>query len=75
MKAQNGFPEELLLHDPERRARKISEFYQQYGESRPDGYYAWGRQHEEAKTAFYRKGLEANGHDKRSLGVDVGCQG
>lgn len=74
MSAEN-FPEELLLHDPERRARLISEFYQQYGESRPDGYYAWGRQHEEAKTVFYRRCLEANGHDERSLGVDVGCQG
>jgi hypothetical protein len=33
-----NFPEELLLHEPELRARLISEFYQQYGESRPDGY-------------------------------------
>ncbi len=75
MSVEPGFPEELLLNDPQRRARLISEFYQQYGESRPDGYYAWGRQHEEAKTAFYRKNLQANGHDTRSLGVDVGCQG
>jgi hypothetical protein len=74
MSAEN-FPEDLLLHDPERRARLISEFYQQYGESRPDGYYSWGCQHEEAKSAFYRINLEANGHDQRSLGVDVGCQG
>ena len=71
----NKFPDELLLNEPDRRARLISEFYQQYGESRPDGYYAWGRQHEEAKTAFYRKHLQANSHDRRSLGVDIGCQG
>ena len=56
-------------------SRLIQEFYQQYDESRPEGYYAWGRQHEEAKTAFYRRSLQANGHDKRSLGVDMGCQG
>ncbi|MEY2520121.1 MAG: hypothetical protein QOF24_1880 [Verrucomicrobiota bacterium] len=71
----NRFPDEFLLNEPDRRARLISEFYQQYGESRPDGYYAWGRQHEEAKTAFYRKHLQGNGHDRRSLGVDIGCQG
>src|SRR5687768_13900003 len=75
MSAANQFPEELLLHEPERRARLIREFYEQYGEARPRGYYAWGHQHEETKAAFYRKCLEANGHDARSLGVDVGCQG
>ena len=75
MNAEGRFPHELLLNEPGRRARLIREFYEQYGESRPAGYYAWGRQHEEAKTAFYRKSLEANGHDERSLGVDVGCQG
>jgi SAM-dependent methyltransferase len=75
MKAANTFPDELLLDEPDRRSRLIREFYEQYGESRPDGYYAWGQQHEEAKTAFYRKCLEANGHDQRSLGVDIGCQG
>jgi hypothetical protein len=73
--AENRFPDELLLHEPDRRARLIREFYEQYGESRPTGYYDWGRQHEEAKTAFYRKSIEANGHDARSLGVDIGCQG
>jgi SAM-dependent methyltransferase len=68
---QNRFPDELLLHEPDRRGRLIREFYEQYGESRPTGYYDWGRQHEEAKTAFYRKSIEANGHDARSLGVDI----
>ena len=75
MNADNKFPDELLLNEPERRARLIREFYEQYGEARPRGYYAWGHQHEETKAAFYRKNLEANGQDKRSLGVDVGCQG
>jgi len=75
MSAANQFPEELLLHEPERRARLIREFYEQYGEARPRGYYAWGHQHEETKAAFYRKCLEANGQDVRHLGVDVGCQG
>ena len=72
---ESRFPEELLLNEPDRRARLISEFYQQYGESRPDGYYAWGRQHEGAKTAFYRKSIIANRHNEESLGVDIGCQG
>jgi len=71
----NTFPDQLLLNEPDRRARLIRKFYEQYGESRPEGYYAWGRQHEEAKSAFYRKSLEALGHDERSLGVDIGCQG
>ncbi|MDP9098347.1 MAG: class I SAM-dependent methyltransferase, partial [Verrucomicrobiota bacterium] len=75
MSVENNFPDELLLNEPERRALLIQEFYEQYGESRPTGYYDWGRQHEEAKTAFYRKNLEALGHDARSLGVDIGCQG
>jgi SAM-dependent methyltransferase len=75
MSADNKFPEELLLHEPDRRARLIREFYEQYGEARPRGYYAWGHQHEETKAAFYRKCLDANGQNARSLGVDVGCQG
>ncbi|HEY2139873.1 MAG TPA: class I SAM-dependent methyltransferase [Chthoniobacterales bacterium] len=75
MSAEIKFPEELLLNDPGRRGRLIAEFYQQYGESRPKGYYAWGHQHEEAKTAFYRQNLVALGHDQGSLGVDIGCQG
>ena len=75
MSVENNFPDELLLNEPDRRARLIREFYEQYGESRPTGYYDWGRQHEEAKSAFYRKNLETLGHDTRSLGVDIGCQG
>jgi len=75
MKAESRFPDELLLNEPARGQRLISEFYQQYGESRPNGYFAWGHQQEETKTAFYRKVLEANGHDERSFGVDIGCQG
>lgn len=74
MSGQNKFPEELLLDEPDRRARLIREFYQQYGEKRA-GYDAWGYQHEEIKTAFYRKQLAANGLDEQSLGVDIGCQG
>jgi ubiquinone/menaquinone biosynthesis C-methylase UbiE len=69
------FPVDLLLHEPERRARLIREFYEQYGEARPRGYYAWGHQHEETKSAFYRKCLEANGQTGASRGVDIGCQG
>src|SRR3954465_11230507 len=75
MSAENTFPNELLLNEPDRRARLIREFYEQYGESRPKGYYSWGHQHEEAKTGFYREKLAALGHDEQSLGVDIGCQG
>jgi len=75
MDAANRFPDELLLDEPHRRSRLIGEFYEQYGEARPQGYYSWGHQHEETKAAFYRKCLERNGHDERSFGVDVGCQG
>jgi SAM-dependent methyltransferase len=69
------FPRELLLNQPERRGALIGEFYQQYGESRPRGYYAWGHQHEETKTTFFRENLSAVGHSAESFGVDIGCQG
>jgi SAM-dependent methyltransferase len=75
MSAANQFPEELLLHEPERRAGLIAEFYQQYGEARPRGYYAWGHQHEEAKTTFFRERLAVLGHTAESFGIDIGCQG
>jgi len=75
MNSDTPFPEALVLDDPERPARLIQEFYQQYGETRPAGYSDWGRQHEETKSAFYRKCLEANGQNGQRLGVDVGCQG
>jgi SAM-dependent methyltransferase len=74
MNAELRFPEELLLNEPDRRARLIREFYEQYNENKI-GYGGWGCQHEEIKTAFYRRCLEANGHDERSNGLDVGCQG
>lgn len=74
MNAELRFPEELLLNEPDRRARLIREFYEQYNENKT-GYGGWGCQHEEIKTAFYRRCLEANGHDERSNGLDVGCQG
>src|SRR3954454_15242796 len=75
MSAEKAFPNELLLNEPDRRARLIREFYEQYGESRPKGYYSWGHQHEEAKTGFYREKLATLGHGEQSLGVDIGCQG
>jgi len=75
MKGEDKFPEEMVLNAPERRAGLIGEFYQQYGEARPQGYYAWGHQHEETKTTFFRERLAALGHTSESLGVDIGCQG
>ena len=75
MNSETAFPDELLLHAPDRRGRLIAEFYEQYGESRSAGYHTWGRQHEEQKSAFYRERLQANGLTVESRGVDVGCQG
>lgn len=74
MNAKDGFPEDLLLNEPDRGVRLIREFYEQYNEGKPS-YGGWGYQHEEIKAPFYRAQLEANGHDERSLGVDIGCQG
>jgi SAM-dependent methyltransferase len=74
MKTASRFPEELLWDEPERRAGLIREFYEHYNEKKPS-YGGWGHQHEKIKAPFYRRCLEANGHDERSTGVDVGCQG
>jgi SAM-dependent methyltransferase len=74
MNADDGFPEDLLLNEPDRGVRLIREFYEQYNENKPS-YGGWGCQHEEIKAPFYRACLEANGHDGRSTGLDVGCQG
>lgn len=77
MSAETKFPDELLLNEPNRGARLIREFYEQYHEEKliSECYTAWGRQHEEIKSAFYRRSLEDNGHGKQSLGLDVGCRG
>src|SRR5437763_15829315 len=75
MSAENAFPNELLLDEPDRRARLIREFYEQYGESRPKGYYAWGHQQEEAKKGFYREKIAYLGHDQHNYDVDIRCQG
>jgi SAM-dependent methyltransferase len=71
------FPEELFLNEPNRGARLIREFYEQYHETKRNlGYYTRsGTQHEEIKAPFYRKFLEARGYDRQSLGLDVGCRG
>jgi SAM-dependent methyltransferase len=74
MNKPDGFPEDLLLNEPDRGLRLIREFYEQYNEGKPN-YDGWGCQHEEIKVPFYRASLEANGLDERSIGLDVGCQG
>jgi SAM-dependent methyltransferase len=70
------FPDELMLNEPNRGARLIQEFYEQYHEpKRERGHYGkHGTQHEEIKSAFYRRWLESNSHDHQSLGLDVGCR-
>lgn len=73
---EQNFPEELLLHEPDRGRRLIREFYEQYHEGKRSPEAAGQRKgrHDETKAAFYRKHLQARGHDTRSLGVDVGCR-
>ncbi len=77
MSAEDRFPEELLLNEPNRGRRLVQEFYQQYGNTRqnPAYYTTIGTQHEEIKRAFYRRWLEVNGQDRQNLGLDVGCRG
>ncbi len=77
MSAEDRFPEELLLNEPNRGRRLVQEFYQQYGNTRqnPAYYTTIGTQHEEIKRAFYRRWLAVNGHDRQNLGLDVGCRG
>src|SRR2546423_15471496 len=77
MDPKNRFPEELLLNEPNRGRRLVQEFYQAYGDVRknPAYYTTIGTQHEEIKSAFYRRWLELNGHNGQNLGLDVGCRG
>jgi len=77
MSGENRFPEELLLNEPDRGHRLIREFYQHYADiaQTPNYYTEIGPQHEKIKTTFYRRWLERNGRDQRSLGLDVGCRG
>ena len=77
MSGENRFPEELLLNEPDRGRRLIREFYQHYADitKTPNYYTEIGPQHEKIKTTFYRRWLERNSHDQRSLGLDVGCRG
>jgi len=77
MSGENRFPEELLLNEPDRGHRLIREFYQHYADitKTPNYYTEIGPQHEKIKTTFYCRRLERNGHDQRSLGLDVRCRG
>jgi SAM-dependent methyltransferase len=77
MSEETRFPEELLLNEPNRGARLVQEFYKQYHDVTrdPDYYTRAGLQHEEIKSAFYRRCLEKSGHTRQSLGLDVGCRG
>lgn len=77
MNSQSDFPEELLLHEPDRSRRLVQEFYEQYHETartRDAAYERKGR-HDETKAAFFRKALAARSHDGQSIGLDVGCRG
>ena len=48
------FPTELLLDEPERGARLVREFYEQYHEATRGGAYRpGGRQHEKIKADFF----------------------
>jgi SAM-dependent methyltransferase len=68
------FPKELLLNEPDRGARLVRDFYEQYHEDTPGtGYRRGGRQHEKIKAEYYRTQLQAQGHDEQRIGLDVGC--
>jgi SAM-dependent methyltransferase len=71
------FPEELLLNEPDRGRRLVQELYQDWSNARQNpAYYATiGTQHEQIKSAFYRRWLAFNGHNDTHLGLDVGCRG
>ena len=74
MNPEPTFPQNLLLHEPDRGARLVREFYEQYHErTRGDVYRPGGRQHEKIKADYYRAQLQAQGHNENSLGLDVGC--
>lgn len=72
MSARTEFDQDLILDEPDRAARLIGEFYARYHERGCCG--TRRRQHEETKADFFRKCLEANSHNERSLGLDVGCR-
>ena len=76
MEHQPNFPEELLLHEPDRGGRLIQEFYEQYHEGKRSAEAAAQRKgrHDDVKAAFYRKHLQARSHDSQSIGLDVGCR-
>lgn len=73
MNAGSEFPKELLLEEPNRGARLVREFYEQYHQK--TNYSGVRGQHREVKAEFYRRKLAAQGHDQRSRGLDVGCRG
>ena len=51
----------------------MREFYEQYHGPTGTGYRLGGRQHEETKADYYQRQLQAQSHDKKSIGLDVGC--
>jgi len=73
MSARAEFDQDLILGEPDRGTRLISEFYAQYHGTGCHG--ARRGQHEETKAAFYLKCLEARHQNERSIGLDVGCRG
>ncbi|MFN2508147.1 MAG: class I SAM-dependent methyltransferase [Chthoniobacterales bacterium] len=73
MQTRSSFPNELLLNEPNRGARLVREFYEQYHQK--TDYTGLGRQHREVKAEFYRQKLRGHGHDERSRGLEVGCRG
>jgi len=77
MSEEDKFPAELFLNEPNRGARLIREFYEQYHEGKRNRsrYTKRGLQHEEIKAAFYREALDLQNHNEQSLGLDVGCRG
>ena len=67
-----SFPSDLPLDEPFRGQRLLKEFYQQYHEKADPN--TTGGQHMPIKAAYFAKWLTRLGHNKESLGLDVGCR-
>jgi SAM-dependent methyltransferase len=76
--SQPDFPEELLLHEPDRGRRLVREFYEQYHKKK-SAYQGRGylrkEKYDVAKADFYRRHLEAHHQGVQSIGLDAGCRG
>jgi len=71
-----SFPSERLLNEPFRGQRLLREYYQQYhAKADPNAKLKTnGGKYGFIKAPFFAEALTRLGHDKESLGVDIGCR-